>query len=154
MQSPSILFVDDEAVVRRVIGDGLAQAGYRVHVAADEKAAEVLASTENIDLAIVDLHIGESDGITLMSKLRARARTCRSSSSLRMARCPAPSQQYAQRLRTICSSRYTWMNCVAGWPTCFHVALHGANVLSVSTLPTNSSNLCGARAANSTKQLS
>lgn len=71
-ESASILIVDDEALVRRVLGDGLLQAGYSVHRAAS--GAEAIASLEAtaIDLILLDLQLGDDDGVEVMRDVRSR----------------------------------------------------------------------------------
>ena len=71
MQQPAmILLVDDEIVVRRVIGDGLAATGYLVERAANHREAIELVQRCPIDLVVLDLRLGEDDGIAVLNELR------------------------------------------------------------------------------------
>lgn len=68
----SILIVDDEAVVRRVFGDALAQAGYRVRLAESGEAALAALAVAPAELVLLDLQLGDSDGIEVMRAARER----------------------------------------------------------------------------------
>jgi DNA-binding response OmpR family regulator len=68
----SILVVDDESVVRRVLGDALAQAGYRVRSAASGEAALSSMAEDPADLMLLDLQLGDTDGVEIMQIARER----------------------------------------------------------------------------------
>lgn len=68
----SILVVDDEAVVRRVLSDALSQAGYRVRAAASGEAALAMMVDEPAELILLDLQLGDSDGVEVMRTSRER----------------------------------------------------------------------------------
>lgn len=68
----TIIVVDDEAVVRRVLGDALAQAGYRVRAVASAEAALTAMAEDPAELALLDLQLGASDGVDLMRAIRER----------------------------------------------------------------------------------
>src|SRR6266581_7865506 len=70
-QSPRILVVDDDAVVRRMLSDTLGRAGYAVVQACSTTEALRVAADEEPALAIVDLVLPDGDGIELLSQLRA-----------------------------------------------------------------------------------
>ncbi|NNJ10838.1 response regulator transcription factor [Chloroflexales bacterium ZM16-3] len=72
MGSSSILVVDDEALVRRVLGDALIQAGYRVHRAADGTEALAVLEETSAHLMLLDLQLGEEDGVDVMRAARSR----------------------------------------------------------------------------------
>lgn len=67
-----ILVVDDETVVRRVLGDALAQAGYRVRTAASGEQALALMAEHAADLVLLDLQLGDSNGVDVMQVIRKR----------------------------------------------------------------------------------
>src|SRR5882724_1108627 len=68
-QSPRILVVDDDAVVRRMLSDTLGRAGYAVVQACSTTEALRVAADEEPALAIVALVL--PDGIELLGQLRA-----------------------------------------------------------------------------------
>lgn len=68
----TILVVDDEAVVRRVLGDALTQAGYRVRTVASAEAALAAMADEPADLVLLDLQLGDADGVEVMQAVRER----------------------------------------------------------------------------------
>lgn len=71
-QGATILVVDDEAVVRRVLGDALAHAGYRVRSAATGEAALSSMAEDPADLILLDLQLGDTDGVAIMQVARER----------------------------------------------------------------------------------
>src|SRR3989475_10143165 len=70
-QSPRILVVDDDAVVRRMLSDTLGRAGYAVVQACPTIEALRVAADEEPALAIVALVLPDGDGIELLGQLRA-----------------------------------------------------------------------------------
>jgi DNA-binding response OmpR family regulator len=72
LQHTQILVVDDETVVRRVLGDALAQAGYRVRTAASGEEALAVLAEQPSDLVLLDLQLGDADGVEVMQVIRAR----------------------------------------------------------------------------------
>jgi two-component system KDP operon response regulator KdpE len=72
IESSTILIADDEAIVRRVLGDALAQAGHRIRLAASGE--EALSSLEQapVDLLLLDLQLGDLDGVEVMRQVRVR----------------------------------------------------------------------------------
>ncbi|HKU61858.1 MAG TPA: response regulator [Gemmatimonadales bacterium] len=68
---PTILIVDDDAIVRRVIQGHLSNAGYRIFEAEDgQEALEVLARAGSVSLVIVDLVMPRLSGPGLLAELR------------------------------------------------------------------------------------
>ncbi len=71
---PSLLIVDDEANIRRMVGALLAAEGYDVLDAPDGRAGLALAEAQDPDLALVDLMMpGEFDGLAVLEQLRSRS---------------------------------------------------------------------------------
>lgn len=70
----SILVVDDNAVIRRIISLTLRRAGHTAVAA--ESAAEALAllAETPVELALLDLAMPDADGLTLLKQLRADPR--------------------------------------------------------------------------------
>ena len=67
---PNILIVDDEAVVRNVVGALLKQAGYDVTLAEYGLAGYNLAQTGQPDLVLLDLMMPVMDGFEVLSRLK------------------------------------------------------------------------------------
>lgn len=66
----TILIVDDEQLVRRVIGEALTRAGYHVETAANGTQAIARLSEPGVDLLLLDLQLGDIDGVTVMQFAR------------------------------------------------------------------------------------
>ena len=70
---PSVLIVDDEPNIRRMVGALLAGEGYDVRDAADGATGLALAEVIEPDVALVDLMMpGALDGLALLARLRER----------------------------------------------------------------------------------
>lgn len=65
-----VLVVDDEPLVRSSIGRMLERAGHTCELADNPSMAFRIASERPIDVMIVDYHLGESDGATVLQRLR------------------------------------------------------------------------------------
>ena len=70
MKPSSILVVDDEEVMRDVLGRLLGQAGYAVTLAEDGARGLALARKQTFDAAIVDIMLPELGGLELLDELR------------------------------------------------------------------------------------
>lgn len=70
MDKKSILIVEDNARLRRYMQSVLTKEGYRVIEAADEKAAYGCLRGEFLDLVLLDLRLGEADGIEILRTIR------------------------------------------------------------------------------------
>ena len=71
---PSVLIVDDEPNIRRMVGALLRAEGWTVRDAASGAAALASAEGDEPDVALVDLMMpGELDGLALLERLRAAA---------------------------------------------------------------------------------
>ncbi len=70
MSNQSILVVDDEAKMRRLLEIMLTQMGHIVHQAENGQAALDFLSDHTVDLVITDLRMPELDGIGLLRMLR------------------------------------------------------------------------------------
>ena len=70
---PSVLIIDDEPNIRRMVGALLSSEGYEVHEAPTGRAGVEAAAHVDPDVALVDLMMpGELDGIAVLSALRER----------------------------------------------------------------------------------
>jgi len=75
MSQPSILVVDDEVKMRRLLGLMLEQLGYEVLSAGDGEAALACLNEQPVDLMITDLKMPRMDGMTLLRTLREQDNT-------------------------------------------------------------------------------
>src|SRR5437660_8554555 len=66
----SILVIDDDHRMRRLLRVNLEQAGYRVTTAEDGPAALDLAELEPPDLILLDIMMPGMDGFTCLARLR------------------------------------------------------------------------------------
>jgi DNA-binding NtrC family response regulator len=70
---PSVLIVDDEPNIRRMVGALLASEGYEVREAPDGARGVASATESEPDIALVDLMMpGELDGMAVLTALRER----------------------------------------------------------------------------------
>jgi two-component system nitrogen regulation response regulator NtrX len=67
---PSVLIVDDEANIRRMVGALLAAEGYEVRDAADGSAGVASALAHEPDVALLDLMMPGLDGLGALERLR------------------------------------------------------------------------------------
>ena len=65
-----ILVVDDEAAIRRFLRTGLSVHGFAVSEAESGAAALRLATSAPPDLVVLDLQLGDMDGLDVLSRLR------------------------------------------------------------------------------------
>jgi len=68
--SGSILAIDDQAVLLMNLAGTLEAEGYTVETAFDESSALAKAASTHPDVFLVDLRLGKSDGVNLISQLR------------------------------------------------------------------------------------
>ncbi|MBI3846972.1 MAG: response regulator [Planctomycetes bacterium] len=75
---PTVLIVDDEALIRWSLRDRLVRAGFRVLEAADGQTA--LSQLGNgggtVDLMLLDLRLPDSDGLSLLKSAKSKAPDC------------------------------------------------------------------------------
>jgi type II secretory ATPase GspE/PulE/Tfp pilus assembly ATPase PilB-like protein/CheY-like chemotaxis protein len=71
----TILLVEDEDTLRRVMKDLLEQEGYRICEARDGAEAFEQVDRHNPDLVLLDLNLPNVDGYTVLAQLRSHART-------------------------------------------------------------------------------
>jgi DNA-binding response OmpR family regulator len=71
-ESPAtVLVVEDDAALRMLCRINLDLEGYRVLEAGTMDRAAELVSSEPVDVVLLDLHVGERDGMELLPTLRA-----------------------------------------------------------------------------------
>jgi two-component system nitrogen regulation response regulator NtrX len=66
MSNPNVLVVDDEADIRALIQEILAEEGYGVTVAANAEEARSARHNASFDLILLDIWMPDTDGITLL----------------------------------------------------------------------------------------
>ena len=71
----TVLIVDDSPVARHVLGARLRAEGLRVREAGSAASAEGIGSIESLLCAVLDVELGDGDGIALAATLRARRAT-------------------------------------------------------------------------------
>jgi diguanylate cyclase (GGDEF)-like protein len=74
-QVPTLLIVDDDADIQRILALRLQQDGYRVAQALTGAAALLAAQKQPFDLIILDLLLPDIDGFAVLAALRARSAT-------------------------------------------------------------------------------
>jgi len=67
--SKHVLVVDDDATMRDMIASHLESRGYRVTALADGRAVTRFIDGETADLVVLDLKLGQEDGLDLMRRL-------------------------------------------------------------------------------------
>ncbi len=70
MSEKTILLVDDDASLRRVLAHHLTEAGYRVLTAVDGKAGLDLFTEEQVEMVITDIRMPEMSGLDLLRRIR------------------------------------------------------------------------------------
>ena len=73
--SDHVLVVDDDAEIRRLLGDYLRKNGYRATTVGDGNAMWAALARGKVDLIVLDLMLPGQDGLSLCRKLRAESDT-------------------------------------------------------------------------------
>jgi DNA-binding response OmpR family regulator len=68
----SVLIIDDDPLITRFISRGLRAAGYTTTVADEAAAGRSLALTDQFDVVLLDLVLGDGDGFAVLRDLRAQ----------------------------------------------------------------------------------
>jgi DNA-binding response OmpR family regulator len=68
-----VLLIEDDARIREIVERGLAARGFRVVPAADGVSGIALARSQRFDLALLDLVLPDTDGLTVLGALHALA---------------------------------------------------------------------------------
>ncbi len=71
MSAPHILGVDDDPAIRQLIADYLTENGFQVSTAADGRAMRQRLAQSPVDLVVLDIRLGQEDGMVLARELRA-----------------------------------------------------------------------------------
>lgn len=72
-ETPKLLVVDDEQVIREILADFLVMEGFSVHTAEDGTAALVELSRHRYDLVLTDLKMPNMGGLELLAAIREHA---------------------------------------------------------------------------------
>ena len=71
MQARSLLLVDDDVTFLRVLSRSMGKIGYTVWPAQNIEEAKAAIDAIEPDYAVIDLHLGDSNGLDLVDYLRA-----------------------------------------------------------------------------------
>lgn len=74
-RTPTVLIVDDDASLRLLCRVNLELEGYHVLEAQSVAEAEAVLAAGEVDLVLLDVHVGADDGLALMRSLRDREHT-------------------------------------------------------------------------------
>ncbi|MDB2683129.1 response regulator transcription factor [Alphaproteobacteria bacterium] len=69
-QTTRILFIDDDPEIQEAVGDYLAREGLYVKLCKDGENALKILQSEQIDIILLDLLLGEENGISILRKIR------------------------------------------------------------------------------------
>ena len=69
MQTPTVLVVDDEPLIRYALVERLTAEGYRVDEA-DSAAAALARSEEGVDLVLLDFRLPDGDGLSVLKRIK------------------------------------------------------------------------------------
>lgn len=84
----TILIVEDDPEISRLLRDFLVQEGYEVEVAADGRAMDAVLQRRRPDLIILDLMLPGEDGLAICQRLRGADRLPISSSTVKHRQSP------------------------------------------------------------------
>jgi len=75
LPAPAVLLCEDDPDLARVVADVLESAGMRVSAVPSVRQAKVAVAQSRYDIALVDLHLADADGLELVSDLRTHDAT-------------------------------------------------------------------------------
>jgi PAS domain S-box-containing protein len=73
--APAVLLCEDDPDLARAVADVLEKAGMRVSAVPSVRQAKIAVAQARYDVALVDLHLADADGLELVSDLRSREAT-------------------------------------------------------------------------------
>jgi len=71
MQTPTILVVDDESLIRFALNDRLTADGYKV-VEAESAAQAIAKSQDGVDLVLLDYKLPDGDGLSVLKRIKEK----------------------------------------------------------------------------------
>ena len=71
-----ILIVDDEAYIRMLYKKELESEGYQIKTAATAAGAFDLLRAEQFDIIVLDIELGDDNGLELLNEIRQNYRDC------------------------------------------------------------------------------
>jgi PAS domain S-box-containing protein len=74
-RGPSVLVCEDDPDISRILLEVLRGEGFRAEAVADARAGRAVLATAKFDLALVDLHLPDADGLDFIAELRTREAT-------------------------------------------------------------------------------
>ncbi len=90
MSPPTVLVLDDEKNIRRSIEIALEQEGMHVLSAHDVPAALRVLHERIVDVLVLDIRLGEVDGVSFFARFARKGSTCPRSSFRAMPRSQRP----------------------------------------------------------------
>jgi DNA-binding response OmpR family regulator len=75
MENSTILVIEDNGRLRKFVASSLIKAGYRVLQADSGKSAFDILKTEYLDLVLLDLRLGDMDGLEILRTIRRQDET-------------------------------------------------------------------------------
>jgi PAS domain S-box-containing protein len=75
LPAPAVLLCEDDPDLARAVADVLESAGMRVSAVPSVRQAKIAVSQSRYDIALVDLHLADADGLELVSDLRTHDAT-------------------------------------------------------------------------------
>jgi len=75
LPAPAVLLCEDDPDLARAVADVLESAGMRVSAVPSVRQAKVAVAQSRYDIALVDLHLADADGLELVSDLRTHDAT-------------------------------------------------------------------------------
>ncbi|MEE4296235.1 MAG: EAL domain-containing protein [Wenzhouxiangella sp.] len=73
-QGPSVLLIDDDAMIRTLVSRGLGRGGVRVTETSGGAEALALMDQSSFDLVLLDVHMPDMDGFETLEAIRSKAR--------------------------------------------------------------------------------
>ena len=71
--NPHVLALDDDAAIRELIADYLAQNDLRITTVADGQEFEAVMARETVDMVVLDVRLQGEDGMQIARKLREQS---------------------------------------------------------------------------------
>ena len=96
----NVLYVDDEAAIRRAVSNWLTRKGHAVHTASDVASARAILADHQVDGVFIDLWLGSESGMTLHDWIRENIPAL-ASRTIIVSGDPASSEQLLKAVREL-----------------------------------------------------